>query len=257
MKPPPERGREFHVKRFYVKQPSHHGLSPEQIADRAMAMVSTALTDQPPSESIHPEFAARAALFAHLLALWGRTTNLIAEPDNPAAIAFHILDSLAPVTLSPADRRHELKPMFEAGQKAIDIGSGAGFPGLNLALATRANFTLVEARRRRASFLTVAAAELGLENVEILNLRLSPSLKPRSRFDLALSRASGPLADFYPLAAALLKSGGTALLFLNPSQRIDMTTAHAQGFSEPRRYPYSVTRNGKSIARALIAWRFD
>ena len=71
-----------------------------------------------------------------------------------------------PVVLA-MDESGTLSGEFAQGRRALDLGSGAGFPGLVLAAASSADFTLVESRRKRASFLQVAVGEMDLKNVTI------------------------------------------------------------------------------------------
>ena len=85
--------------------------------------------------------------------------------------------------------------------RVLDLGSGAGFPSLILAAACAADFTLLEARRKRASFLTVAAAEMGLANVRVEPSRTdSMTLEPV--FDVVTARAFAEPAIVYRTAAA-------------------------------------------------------
>ncbi len=243
-------------------------------------------------------FIRRMEILSAALALWGTKTNLTAHPQHPAEVAFHIVDSLAPLVLGygrglsplppsvermlhgPAahpvrteNRRPILSPLpdqgegegegsdtlqalstaFAAGQHILDFGSGAGFPGLVLASACDARFTLVEARRKRASFLTVVAAEMALDNIEILATRLE-AVSIASSFNAVVSRASGPASEFYKMAASALLAGGLAILYSNPLQRLDLEAAEKAGLSAYRRYRYSLRRGGAIADRALSIW---
>ena len=110
-----------------------------------------------------------------MIALWGPQVNLTAEPRDPRELAFHIIDSLSPVAF--AETEELLHHAFGAHNEVLDLGSGAGFPGLVLASVSAANFTLVESRRKRASFLAVAASEMSLKNVVIEAKRAEPDRK--------------------------------------------------------------------------------
>jgi 16S rRNA G527 N7-methylase RsmG len=110
-------------------------------------------------------FLDRVQRLSALIAFWGTRVNLTAAPGDPREIGFHIFDSLAPIIF--AEHEQLLKRAFQCGAQLLDLGSGAGFPGLVLASAVPATFTLLESRRKRASFLAVAAAEMGLENVTV------------------------------------------------------------------------------------------
>ena len=128
----------------------------------------------------------------------------------------------------------------------LDLGSGAGFPGLVLAAASPAHFTLVESRRKRASFLTVAVAEMGLKNVAIEGRR-AEDIGLAEQYDLVTARAFGATADFFALAARALKPGGLAMLYANPSQRLSL--------DDHQLIEYSVARRGEKIDRILAIWR--
>jgi 16S rRNA (guanine527-N7)-methyltransferase len=224
---------------------------PKSIAAEVRSHVEAALS--PLNENIPAGFLDRIEKFAAILALWGTRTNLTARPDDPGEIAFHILDSLAPLTLGdpPAD---PIKAAFAGATRILDVGSGAGFPGLILASALTAQFTLAEARRKRASFLKAASVEMGLANIAVEQRRLSASALDGA-FDIAISRALGPPADFYAIAGATLARGASAILYANPDQRIDSGAARLFGLLGEQRLAYSVHRGESEIARTLVVFR--
>lgn len=193
-----------------------------------------------------PQFFKRIERFASTLAVWGARTNLTAHPDDPAEVAFHIIDSLAPLFAvpSPALLRER------AGVRVLDLGSGAGFPGLILAAATiDAQFTLVEARRKRASFLSVAAIEMELTNVTVRSARASAATV-ETGVDIATSRAVGEAG--FEIAARALKTNGAAVLWANADQTINLDRAHRAGLVESGRYEYAVNRTDAVARRILI-----
>ena len=201
-----------------------------------------------------PRFPEQIERLAAALATWGARMNLTAEPEEPSEIAFHIVDSLAPLFLASRDGGAFLIDTFSAGERALDLGSGAGFPGLVLAAASEAHFTLTESRRKRASFLTVTASEIGLRNVTIEASHLN-ALQVEPVFDVVTARAFGDPAIVYRLAAAALKPGGLAILYANPSQRLRLEEAGASGLGEYRRLAYEVERGDSSVNRILAVWR--
>lgn len=177
--------------------------------------------------------------------------NLTAHPEDPEEIAFHVIDSVMPLILA-IDKSSILGEEFAQGRKifapgrvVLDLGSGAGFPGLVLAAASPADFTLVESRRKRASFLTVAVAEMGLRNVTIEGRR-AEQIGLEGQYDLVTARAFGDAAGWFALAARALRPGGLAMLYANPSQRLSLDLA---------RISYNVTRRGEKIHRILGLWR--
>jgi 16S rRNA (guanine527-N7)-methyltransferase len=224
----------FHVKHLMARTDSPELALESTWSDPALGRILT------------QSFVSQMATFAATLALWGAKMNLTARPDDPDEIAFHIVDSLMPLALLP--------DAFVAGKRVLDFGSGAGFPGLVLASACPARFTLVESRQKRTSFLQVAAAEMKLDNVEVLAARLRPrAVAPE--FDVVLSRASGPPWTFYEIAARALIPRGFAVLYSNPSQRLDTAAAKRVGLGEYHRHRYSVRRGTARADRALATWR--
>ena len=96
-----------------------------------------------------------------------------------------------------------------------DLGSGAGLPGLPLAVAHRTTtFTLIDAQRRRVDWVAATAAELHLTNVEVVHARLEDYGRgpARQSFDVATARALGPLPVVAELGLPLLKIGGQLLI---------------------------------------------
>lgn len=204
--------------------------------------------------SIAPGFLDRMTKFAETLAIWGARTNLTARPGDPEEVAFHIIDSLMPIALESEPAAYPLRAAFSRAARVLDVGSGAGFPGLVLASASAAGFTLVESRRKRASFLRTASAEMGLSNVAVEQKHLSPG-DLNGDFDIAITRALGPPANFYSIAAAALVKGGTAILYANPTQRLDLPAAHSVGLGAEARVAYQVRRGQGVVSRLLVLWR--
>ncbi len=215
-------------------------------------------------------FLDRIATFGEMLALWGSKTNLTARPQDPAEIAFHVIDSLMPLVLArqylcalpnsavgdirDSDAFRVFAQAFASGKRVLDFGSGAGFPGLILAIASEARFALAEARQKRASFLKVVVSRMELENVEIIGARISPALLAAT-FDTVVSRASGPTLEFYDIAARTLLPGGFAILYCNPSQRLELDAARRAGLDAYRRYRYTVRRADRPVERILAVWQ--
>jgi len=117
----------------------------------------------------------------------------------------HIDDALGLATLRP--------PM--PGEQWVDLGSGAGLPGLPLAVAFPATrFTLVDAHRRRVDWVASTAAALHLANVSVVRARLEDYGRgaAREHFDVATARALGPLPVVAELGVPILRTGGTLLV---------------------------------------------
>jgi 16S rRNA (guanine527-N7)-methyltransferase len=150
-------------------------------------------------------------LHYELVARWAERMNLTAIKEPVASAHLHGLDSLLfAEVLGDA-------PSL-AGRRAVDVGSGAGFPGLIVALARpELAMTLLEPIRKRASFLRVALADLGRADVAVLEGKLeapAPNVRPSPPWpaDIILSRATVPPLELIALAAPRLKPGGSLVL---------------------------------------------
>ncbi|WP_414040555.1 16S rRNA (guanine(527)-N(7))-methyltransferase RsmG [Acidithiobacillus sp. M4-SHS-6] len=132
-------------------------------------------------EGITPEQRSLLLDYVLLLQRWNATHNLTAVRDPRDMIPRHILDSLA------------VLPFLDQGS-VVDIGSGAGLPGIPLAICRPAqDFTLVEPAAKRVAFLRSVVAELGLANVQIAPMT-SEHYQPEILPDWIISRATAPLA---------------------------------------------------------------
>ena len=143
---------------------------------------------------------AARRLIAHLDLLdeWGERMNLTAIRDRPSQITKHVLDSLSV-------RR------YLRGRRVADVGSGAGFPGIPLAVvAPDLHFSLIESTGKKCRFLEHVRDTLGLANVEVVQSR-AEAHNPAVRYDTVLARAVGPVADLVKNAGPLVAGGGRLL----------------------------------------------
>jgi 16S rRNA (guanine527-N7)-methyltransferase len=229
-----------------ARQPPHH-VSPAEVGSRACDEVRRRLAARA-FEPARRGFYHRIENFAALLATWGRRTNLTAHPDDPIELAFHIEDSLAPLWLA-SELRTPLARCFARGRSIADLGSGAGFPGLVLAAASDADFTLVEARRRRATFLEVASGAMELRNVTVAAMRAE---QVGSMFGVVLARAFERPESLYPVAAAMLAPSGLLVLYASRGQDLAEHGAAQVGLRIADRAPYEVARRRMRAARDLV-----
>jgi 16S rRNA G527 N7-methylase RsmG len=211
------------------------------------------------------EFLERMQRLAEGIAFWGARMNLTAAPLNAPELAFHIIDSLTPVVL--AINEGLLQHAFGPGKQVLDLGSGSGFPGLVLASAAPAIFTLVESRRKKSSFLIVTSAEMNLRNVTVESRRIELPGAPsnplyentkddlRSRFDVIVARGYAPPGVFYRAAGAFLRPGGIAILYANSGQDLALFDAEQNELGEYLELPYSVSRPAGAVERILGVWR--
>ena len=232
----------------------------EKIASDARERVARWLGET--TLSLRDGFLERIEKMAATLALWGARTNLTAEASDPAEIAFHVIDSLAPLAFAKGADRETLEAALAEGASALDLGSGAGFPGLVLAAAFEARFTLAEARRKRASYLQVGAHEMGLENAAIKQRRASAGGEniAAGLYHLVTARAFGTSTELYEIAAAALRPGGILLLYASADQMLDTESlddsrAHAMRFAEPAAWTYRLPHGKRIVTRTAVLWR--
>jgi 16S rRNA (guanine527-N7)-methyltransferase len=129
---------------------------------------------------------------------WNQRMNLTAIRERSQQITKHLLDSL-----TVHSHLH--------GTSVADIGTGAGFPGLPLAVALpQMQFTLVDSTAKKLKFVEHAAQTLGLHNVQTVHTR-AEAYRPKERFDCVVSRAVGPLATFVQGSGHLCVGGGRLL----------------------------------------------
>ncbi|MGB6553188.1 MAG: 16S rRNA (guanine(527)-N(7))-methyltransferase RsmG [Candidatus Binataceae bacterium] len=205
-------------------------------------------------DDIAVSLSQKIATFASHLALWGSKINLTASPTDPDEILFHVMDSLAPFWIARKQPDSVLGRVLGDGCRLMDVGSGAGFPGLILAAATGLETVLLEARRKRVSFLKTVAAAMELPNVTIVHTRGTPSSILMGGFDLITIRAVGVMPEFFELARMALRPGGIALAYLAVAQEIDNDAASASGLTGLLSPRYEMSRGGEKIARALALW---
>jgi 16S rRNA (guanine527-N7)-methyltransferase len=130
-----------------------------------------------------------------LLQKWNRIYNLTAVREPSKMVGQHLLDCLA------------VAPHLDA-RTIVDVGSGAGLPGIPLALALpRASVTLLESSHKKAAFLQQVKIELKLDNVAVACERVE-TWQPGAKFEMVISRAFSDLAEFVALAGRHVAPGG-------------------------------------------------
>ena len=129
---------------------------------------------------------------------WNLHINLTAISDPEAMISRHLLDSLA------------VRPML-AGRRVLDVGTGAGFPGLPLAIAEpELEFLLLDSNGRKISFVRHVIGALGLLNATAVKAR-AEDYAPAERFDTVIARALASTPRLLELAGHLLRKEGILL----------------------------------------------
>lgn len=132
---------------------------------------------------------------------WNAAYNLTAVRDRPGMVTRHLLDSAA---VAPALNAELTAP----GARVLDVGSGAGLPGLVLAVMFPAlDVTVLDSNGKKARFLRHAARALNLTNVTVAEARVE-AWRPALPYGLIISRAFSALDEFFSMTASLLAPGG-------------------------------------------------
>lgn len=161
------------------------------------------------------ETLERLSTYVKLLRDWNGRFNLVSEVSLEQVWHRHLWDSA------------QLEPLIPPGSKNLaDLGSGAGFPGLVLAiLRPNLKVSLFEATRKKADFLRAVASELDLK-VDVRNVRIEEA--PRQVFDVITARAFAPLVEL--LGYAQNFAGRDTVLLLLKGQKLDAELTEAQRF---------------------------
>jgi len=143
--------------------------------------------------------------YVEAVVAWSARVNLVGTPDLATILERHILESIA---LGAALREREL---LRPGAHVADVGAGAGFPGVPIAIVWPVRLTLIEATAKKARFLDALVADLGLPDAEVRAGRaetLAHDAGLRERFDLVLARAVAPLPALLELTLPFARVGG-------------------------------------------------
>ncbi|MDA0678758.1 MAG: 16S rRNA (guanine(527)-N(7))-methyltransferase RsmG [Proteobacteria bacterium] len=157
---------------------------------------------------------SQLATLLNELGRWGKRINLTAILDPDEMVSGHVLDSLA------------TRPCIE-GPAIIDIGTGAGFPGLPLAIAEPdVEFTLLDGNGKKISFVSHMIGELGLSNVTAVKARVE-DYAPGKRFDTVIARALATVPRLVEISAHLIREDGQLLALKGkyPAKELEEITA--------------------------------
>lgn len=152
------------------------------------------------------DFIEKAETYNDFIFSWSRRMNIVSKKDLGILLERHILDSIVPAAEIP-----------ESGH-LVDIGSGAGFPAIPLALIRPAlNITMMEARHKKVLFLKEVCSKLKLGNVSIVESRLE-DFAPDPLFDIATIRALPRWKQLLPRIKNLLKQQGKIIYYKKPGK---------------------------------------
>lgn len=222
------------------------------------ARLDAGLAEMPSAIAELLDEAARDLLIRYLLLLarWNQAYNLTAIRDPREQVARHLLDSLAVlswVTRGPV----------------LDLGTGAGLPGIPLAIARPdLDFTLLDSNGKKTRFVRQAVLDLGLKNVEVIQIRLE-AYRPERKFATIVARALASLPSLRASAQGLSAADGcllalkgrlaedelAALIASRSSAESDASLATEARLREPRLHPLVVP--GVDGERSLIEVPLD
>ena len=165
--------------------------------DSLLDKLADGLADLP--LELNADVQSRLVDFLHLLVKWNRAYNLTAVRQPEQMVTRHLLDSLV------------VGPYLQ-GPRILDVGTGAGLPGIPLALAyPDHHFTLLDSNGKKIRFVTQAVAELGLANVDVVQSRIE-AFQPASRFDTITARAYASIEELVSQTTRILADGGQYLI---------------------------------------------
>jgi 16S rRNA (guanine527-N7)-methyltransferase len=187
------------------------------------------------------ETEERLSLFVALLLKWNPVINLISRKDEAQIRQRHVNDALQLMKLLPPDLT-----------EAVDLGSGAGFPGLICAIATGVHFHLIESDHRKSAFLIEAARVTGAA-ATIHNARIESVVLPPVR--VVTARALAPLVDLIGLAQPFLTTDGVLIAPKGGNVEQELMAARAKWDMQVRSVP-SATHPTATILTISEARRF-
>ena len=145
--------------------------------------------------------------YLQLLGKWNEVYNLTGIDEPRKMLAYHLLDSLS------------LAPYIDEGSKLLDVGSGAGLPGIPLAIALPDTlWVMLDSNARKTRFIRQAIAHCGLKNAQVVQSRVQDYHAPDS-LDFIVSRAFAPLGEFCDSVAHLMTRLAVSTLTASPARK--------------------------------------
>ncbi len=181
------------------------------------------------AHNVSRETSARLHLFEVLLVKWNQRINLVGPREISRLWTRHIPESLLLAALVPE------------GSAVIDLGSGAGFPGLMIAIACNTRVTLIESDNRKGAFLRECGRELQLA-ISVITERAE--IYTGSLADVVTARAFAPLARLLAIAHPLLRPTGRCLLLKGARVDAELTEAQRKWQMTVVRHPGLATGDG-------------
>ncbi|MDE2126099.1 MAG: 16S rRNA (guanine(527)-N(7))-methyltransferase RsmG [Armatimonadetes bacterium] len=195
--------------------------------------------------TLPPDAEGQIATFGRMLYETNTHTNLTRIPESDY-MTLHVLDCLA----------IGLCREFHQAHSVIDVGTGAGLPGILLAIAMpQTEFLLIDARSKKIDFVKAVISALGIANARALHIRAEDH--PRStavQFDMAVSRATGPLERVLTATAGLVKRSGMVAVWKGPGLTAELAGAGTGPRGDLQRV-IELTLPGTDICRRIALFR--
>ena len=180
-------------------------------------------------DDVSRETRDRLTAYADLLVRWNARINLVSRPDLAQLWPRHIADSLQLATLIPS------------GARVVDMGSGGGFPGLVIAMATDAHVTLIESDQRKAAFLREASRVAGVRT-RVIAARIEAA--EAGPADIVTARALAPLPQLLQWGARFLDKEGFCLFLKGKNADEELNAADADWRMAVTRIPSRTDADG-------------
>ena len=185
------------------------------------------------------EAAGKLIGYQELLEIWNARMNLTGDAAFETMLDKHLMDSLTPLTV---------QGLLPQNARMIDVGSGAGLPGIPLAIVrSDVQVTLLDSLHKRIGFLHTVIEALKLDNVKAVHTRAEDAARDvqyRERFDVAIARAVAALPILQELLLPMVAIGGKSICFKGPSVTLEMQAgteaAELLGGKEPQKIPVSM-----------------
>ena len=190
--------------------------------------------------AVSADQAQQMAWCAGELQRWNRRVNLTSITDTRQVAVKHFVDALAG------------EPWLPPGARVLDVGTGAGFPGLPLRIVRPdIDLTLIDAVRKKVSFVAYLVAHLNLSQTRARHVRLETlAAADRDRFDVVVSRALGPLARWLEAAVAMLAEGGRVLALKGPEGERELAALAGRGLQGG-----TLTAAGRTLTASVKTYR--
>lgn len=162
--------------------------------------------------NLNSEQTARFLKYLELINIWNSKINLTSISDESEIVIKHFLDSLT------------VSEFVKDGSNVLDIGTGAGFPGVPLAIVNeKSRFTLLDSREKRIFFINEVIRDLKLKNIETVAARAEDSKNgiQRNNFDCVLTRAVSDIGEVLNLSAPYLSENGQIVLMRGKEGRLE------------------------------------